>query len=126
MTTINKAAASRASYTEGGAEHTDLCVDEALHDLHTGLVFAQAAPEGRGYHARLWRRYVSTVRARLWSVRFPPPIILLRNLNPRFVAESDVDWNTKRGQRLADRIALLHAISAKGARVPDPSEFDKE
>jgi hypothetical protein len=75
-----------------------LCVDEALGDLQTGLVFAQAAPEARGYHAKFWRRYVSTVRAWLWGVQLPAAdrVLLDNNLNSRFFVESDVDRSAKR------------------------------
>jgi hypothetical protein len=97
-------------YGSTGAYHTDLCVDEARLDLQTSLVFAQAAPEARGYQAKLWRRYVSTARAWLRGVHLPPPITFLvdNNLNRDFLSKATSTGIPGVERRLTDWISLLN------------------
>jgi hypothetical protein len=79
--------------------HTDLCVDEAAYDLQSRLVFAQAAPEARGYWTKLWRRYVSTARARRCGMRFRRQELSYSTATSilQISAKADLDWNTRRG-----------------------------
>jgi hypothetical protein len=73
------------------AQHTDLCVDEALFDLQIKRVFRAGGSRGSGL-SRKALVPVRQYRTRAVS-RLPPPITFLRDttLNARFFVEGDFD-----------------------------------
>jgi hypothetical protein len=105
------------------AQHTDLCVDEALFDLQIKLVFAQAAPEARGYHAKLWCRYVSTAHARFCGFRRS---YVTTPSKRDFSSKATSTGNARQRPAVDGSHLIAERDLGRTATVPDHNGFDRE
>jgi hypothetical protein len=108
------------------AQHTDLCVDEALFDLQIKLVFAQAAPEARGYHARLWCRYVSTAHARFRGFRHRSRSYATPPLTRDFSSKATSTGNARQRPAVDGSHLIAERDLGRTATASDPNGFDRE